>query len=81
MELPRKTLSAVLLLFLLLLATDVGPLVMVKARSCAVEDSDFKGCSSWWSPDNDGCVASCKSKGVEPGYCAGGGFCLCFAPC
>ncbi|CAO2183914.1 unnamed protein product [Urochloa humidicola] len=78
MELLRKNnivVPAVLTLIILLVATEVGP-VLVSATTCLVPNEDYlKVCTD----DND-CAISCIGKKCpEGGYCALIG-CVCDCP-
>ncbi|XP_062209088.1 defensin Ec-AMP-D2-like [Phragmites australis] len=65
MELSRKLFSAVLLVLLLLVVTEVGP--VAEARTCESKSHKFKGpCVR-----RDNCANVCKTEGFPGGRCRG----------
>ena len=64
----RKTLSAILVLMLLLVATEMGgPVVVAEARTCESQSHRFKGpCVR-----RSNCANVCKTEGFPDGKCRG----------
>ncbi|XP_020247733.1 defensin-like protein 2 [Asparagus officinalis] len=77
MGFSKRMLPAILLLFLLLIATEMGP-TMVEARTCESQSHKFKGLCVRAS----NCANVCKTEGFPGGKCRG--FrrrCFCTRPC
>ncbi|KAF3432395.1 hypothetical protein FNV43_RR27135 [Rhamnella rubrinervis] len=64
----RSTMSLFSTIFLLLLvATEMGPIMVAEARTCESQSHKFKGpCVS-----KSNCAGICKTEGFEGGHCRG----------
>ncbi|OAY58275.1 defensin Ec-AMP-D2 [Manihot esculenta] len=66
MKTPVRLFSAVLFLLLLLVATEMGPMV-AEARICESQSHRFKGVCVRKS----NCAAICQTEGFHGGHCRG----------
>nr|ASU87506.1 PDF1 [Agave sisalana] len=78
MEFSRRMLPAILLLCLLLVATEMGPTLMAEARTCESQSHKFKGPCLRAS----NCANVCQTEGFPGGDCRGlRRRCFCTRPC
>ncbi|CAA7043774.1 unnamed protein product [Microthlaspi erraticum] len=73
MKLSPRLVSALLLSFMLLLATGMGP---VEARTCQSASGKFKGVCL----NSDNCAKVCSGEGFAGGKCSNIN-CYCTKPC
>ncbi|KAJ4710249.1 Defensin-like protein [Melia azedarach] len=66
MELPGRLFSTVLLMLLLLFATEIGPMT-AEGRTCESQSHRFKGICVRKS----NCAAICQTEGFHGGHCRG----------
>ncbi|AET03455.1 putative defensin, plant [Medicago truncatula] len=70
--------STIFVFFLLLVATEMGPIMVAEARTCETPSNNFKGlCVS-----DTNCASVCQTEGFPGGHCEG--FrqrCFCTKPC
>ncbi|NP_001146981.1 flower-specific gamma-thionin precursor [Zea mays] len=67
MELSRKLFTAVLLVMLLLLSAEVGPVAVAEARTCQSQSHRFRGpCLR-----RSNCANVCRTEGFPGGRCRG----------
>ncbi|KMT10449.1 hypothetical protein BVRB_5g115760 [Beta vulgaris subsp. vulgaris] len=77
MKQPMRPFAAILVVFLLVLATEIGPRV-AEARTCDAPSHSFKGICT----RKRNCESVCNSEGFADGDCKG--FrrrCICNRPC
>ncbi|PHT42492.1 Defensin-like protein [Capsicum baccatum] len=70
--------AIVLLLAMLVMATEMGPMRIVEARNCDSQSHHFKGvCVS-----DTNCASVCQTEGFPSGHCRGFRHrCFCTRPC
>ncbi|CAD6342423.1 unnamed protein product [Miscanthus lutarioriparius] len=67
MELSRKLFTAVLLVMLLLVAAEIGPVAVAEARTCQSQSHKFRGpCVR-----RANCANVCRTEGFPDGKCRG----------
>ncbi|TVU48511.1 hypothetical protein EJB05_08149 [Eragrostis curvula] len=67
MELSRKLFSALFVVLLLLVATEVGPVMVAEARTCESQSHKYKGpCVR-----KANCANVCRTEGFSGGHCRG----------
>ncbi|EER95579.1 defensin Ec-AMP-D2 isoform X2 [Sorghum bicolor] len=78
MELSRKLFTAVVLVMLLLVATEIGAVAVAEARTCQSQSHRFRGpCVR-----RENCANVCRTEGFPDGKCRG--FrrrCFCLTHC
>uniref|UniRef100_A0A2C9U305 Knottins-like domain-containing protein n=1 Tax=Manihot esculenta TaxID=3983 RepID=A0A2C9U305_MANES len=67
MKSPMRLFSSVFLLLLLLVATEMGPVMLAEARKCESQSHRFKGMCTRHS----NCAAICQTEGFHAGHCRG----------
>ncbi|KAH1120562.1 hypothetical protein J1N35_003722 [Gossypium stocksii] len=78
MERFSRLASAVVILMLVLLATEMGPMLADGAKICESPSNAFKGLCL----GDDNCDIICKTEGFPNGNCKGFlGKCICTKPC
>ncbi|CAN8245069.1 unnamed protein product [Cochlearia groenlandica] len=78
MKLSPRLISAVALIFMLLVSTGIGPVFVVEARTCETSSQLFNGpCLS-----ETNCANVCHNEGFSDGDCRGLlRQCYCTRPC
>ncbi|TVU07343.1 hypothetical protein EJB05_47394 [Eragrostis curvula] len=76
MESSRKFFAAVVVLVLVVVATEV---TLVHARVCETKSTEYKG---FCLRDHDNCATICQAEGFSSGECSGWKRdCMCSKPC